>query len=802
MGVVTTSAIPTGLVAAGVHPSPIGIADVVTTTTHKSLCGPRGAMIMTHRPNLAKAIDRAVFPGEQGGPHLNTIAAMAVALRLAGEDQFRDLMKRVVENASGLADKLADAGLRIVSGKSENHLLMIDTKTFRHEGVYLSGDIAARILDVAGIVTNRNTIPGDKSPFRATGVRMGTVWISQLGYGPDEIDRLASAIVHILEGCKPFYYRSRTGRKLLRSKVDSSALQKGREIVSQLTKIESDTPEFKALLLRGKETRNFLNFALTSDVLTLEDEQSQPTTLSGPDWNIGGTLHKHTAQRFSLHLKSGSEAAKSMQWLQDLSDGYIQFDDLHAKLPGPISIELEESSHPPPVPQLDNEGINLVKPFFIGCTERPSDKGHLPPFRWQDENASTPLKTKLHDIHVQLGARMVPFAGWDMPVWYSSVGEEHAAVRSAAGLFDVSHMGVFEASGPNAANFLNIVTTNDIDDLPVGRSHYTYLLLPNGEVVDDLLIYRRNNEQFMLVVNAANNDKDWAWLNSLNNGEVLIDEMRPWSRILHPCVLKDLRDPQWGEQCKVDIALQGPNSRDLLVAVCEDRVFAEQIETLPWAGLIEGKLSGIDIIISRTGYTGERIAFELFVHPKDSPDLWTLLMTTGKNYGLLPCGLAARDSTRTEAGLPLYGHELAGPLSLNPADAGFGSYVKLWKPFFIGRRAFIKHEKKRASSVIRFRMNEKAVRRSELGDPIVDRRGKIVGIVTSCAIDVDGYLSGLAYVLETNSEVGSQLALYQTGGGKRKLRAPAESFKLGNKLPVPDLLTVQSRFPKRLKKIQ
>ena len=154
-----------GLVAAGIHPSPIGIADVVSTTTHKSLCGPRGAMLMTHKRDIARKLDRAVFPGEQGGPHLNTIAALAVALKLAQTEQFRALQQRIVDNAARLAQQLQARGIRIVGGGSENHLLLIDTKSITVDGVHLSGDMASRILDVAGIVVNRNTIPGDVGAF-------------------------------------------------------------------------------------------------------------------------------------------------------------------------------------------------------------------------------------------------------------------------------------------------------------------------------------------------------------------------------------------------------------------------------------------------------------------------------------------------------------------------------------------------------------------------------------------------------------------------------------------------------------
>jgi glycine hydroxymethyltransferase len=238
-----------GLVAAGVHPSPIGIADVVTTTTHKSLCGPRGAMIMTHRQDIARQVDRSVFPGEQGGPHLNTIAALALALKLASTDDFVRLQRLVVHNASRLAEKISDLGIRVVSGGSENHLLMLDMKGIRHDGISLSGDMAARILDVAGIVTNRNTIPGDRSAFASSGVRMGTVWISQLGYGDTEIDLLAKAIATVLKSCTPFAYPALGGKRKLRSKVDQEALHFARNAVEQLTghsaSIEGNTVEVR-----------------------------------------------------------------------------------------------------------------------------------------------------------------------------------------------------------------------------------------------------------------------------------------------------------------------------------------------------------------------------------------------------------------------------------------------------------------------------------------------------------------------------------------------------------------------------
>jgi glycine hydroxymethyltransferase len=788
-----------GLVAAGVHPSPIGIADVVTSTTHKSLCGPRGAIIMTHRAELARKLDRAVFPGEQGGPHINTIAAMAVAFKLARSEQFSELQRRIVANAAHLAEQLVAHGLTVVGGGSETHLLLVDVrKSISHHGVPLTGDMAARILDLAGIVTNRNTIPGDTNAFSASGIRLGTVWISQLGYGPAEVERLAEAMATLLHGVRPFTYAAMGGKSLLRAKVSYGALQQARHIVRELTGTEASPPQHSSLLIRGEAAADFLNHALTSDVLGLGVGEAQPTHIFGDDLDAGANLYRSAAGEYELRFASAATAAAARDWLEALSDGFVQFDDLYSKLSGPVVVLPVPPSEEIAEPVATDDAFAVTKPYFVGHDRHEAQAEALPPFTWDEPEEGELRRTSLYETHVAMGARMVPFGGWEMPVWYSSVSEEHQAVREAAGLFDVSHMGVLEASGPYATQFLNTVTTNDVDPLAIGESHYSQLLLPDGSVVDDLLVYRRGPEQYMLVVNASNNDKDWAWLTAVNESRVRIDEARPWIRVQHPAVLRDLRNPQWGDERRVDLALQGPRSREILLALADDGGLAARIKALPWAGLTEGSLGGFDVIISRTGYTGERIAYELFVHPDQAPAFWQRLLEAGEPLGLKPIGLAARDSTRTEAGLPLYGHEMAGQLGLNPAEAGFGSYVKLWKPFFVGRDAFIAREESRDRMVTRFRMNEKAVRRPELGDPVLDRRGKIVGTITSCAIDADGYLLGQAVLPLEMQEPGTQIAIYQLGGGSRSLRLP-NSLEVGQRMPVPDSATVLSRFPSRKK---
>lgn len=794
-----------GLVATGMHPSPIGIADVVTTTTHKSLCGPRGAMIMTHRKDLSSLIDRAVFPGEQGGPHLNTMAALAVALKLAKTEQFKELQKRIVSNAKRLAQKLEEEGLRIVGGGSENHLLLVDTKSVNHEGVSLSGDMAARILDNVGIVLNRNTIPGDKGALNPTGLRLGTVWISQLGFGDAEIDQLAKAIGLTLNSCKPYTLMLPGGKTERLAKVDFNALQEAREIVRTLRKTEKRPLIGTVVEVRGKSATELLHHALASDVQVLEVGTSQPTHIFGPQLDHDAVLYRLEEDLYHLQMKDEAAALLAWDWLRDLSDGYVDFGDLQATLAGPVAVfrlpfAPEDELHD----AVDNvhrtksvDGVAPIaasKPFFVGA-DRVNNGEALPQFVWEEPTDPALKRTSLYDTHVALGGRIVPFAGYEMPVRYTtSVGEEHMAVRNAAGLFDATHMGSFDASGPHVVEFLNTVTANDVTALRVGRSHYTYLMAPDGSVFDDLLVYRLAAERFLLVVNASNNDKNWAWLNAVNNGEVMIDAKRPFAKIQHPVQLRDLRDSQWGDECMVDMPLQGPKSLDVLLKLA-DEATGKQIKRLTWAGLTQGTVAGIPLIISRTGYTGERVAYELFVHPDKAPELWDAILEAGEPMGVKPCGLAARDSLRTEAGLPLYGHELAGDLGLNPADAGFGSFVKLHKPFFIGRDAFIAHEKERKQIVIRFRMNETGVRRPESGDPVLDSKGKVIGTVTSCSIDKEGYLLGQALVPLNMRRRGTAIWIYQTGGGKRPLRLPKE-VKTGAKMPIPDQATVLTRFPK------
>jgi glycine hydroxymethyltransferase len=424
----------------------------------------------------------------------------------------------------------------------------------------------------------------------------------------------------------------------------------------------------------------------------------------------------------------------------------------------------------------------------------------LPNFKWK-ELESPIRRTPLYDLHKSLGAKMVPFAGWEMPVWYSSVMEEHLATRQAAGLFDVAHMGVYQIEGCDAASFLDSVCSNSVGGLLPGGSLYTHFLDPDANVIDDTLVYRRTSDKFLMVVNASNDDKDRTWLEAVRDGKVKIDNLHPRARTLgYEALIRNLRDPQAGAEMRVDIALQGPRSLEILLKMGVSAETRKRLLALNRTDLCDAKVGGFDLIVSRTGYTGEKLAFELFVHPERAADFWNAALKAGEKFGLKPVGLGARDSLRTEAGLPLYGHEmgLGSGRGVHPdlgvAEAGFGTYVKTSKPWFIGRAAYIAREHTRKGVVCRFQFPEKGVRMAHNGDPVLDRRGRVIGWVTSCAADMSGNLTGQAYVDQKYAVEGTQIFVYQ-GAQKEAGPAPAE-LKLGDKGLVPTEAIVLARFPK------
>ncbi len=798
-----------GMVAAGAVPSPVGYAHIITFTTHKTLCGPRGACILTTDPALGRKIDRSIFPGEQGGPHVQVMAALALTFKLAKTPEFKELQFQTIKNCKSLVDQLRTRGFRIPYSGTDTHLMNLDCKTVvGPDGTTLSGDMAARILDLAGIVCNRNTIPGDKSSFATSGIRMGTPWLTQRGLKEAEMIQVADLIADILLATVPYTIETRQGPSQ-RAKIDyrvfETAKVKIRTLAEQAGSVENPVfhgyPHFfylddqsqyttseVSLELRGEKIRSFLDYVFTSEVGELQPGKSQSTSLYTPDGWVDGVLTQKDTYDFVFTFP-GEKFSTTATWLRDLSDGFVSFDpDYRRRLPGPITVLEVPSSNG----KSSGEKVSTVKPYHLGID---AGKGNaLPEFVWQDKEVEL-RKTALNETHRQMGAKMVPFAGWDMPVWYTSVVEEHLATRKAAGLFDVSHMGVYQAEGPAAVSFLDSVCGNDISGLDIGESCYTQFLTPDAEVIDDCLVYRRSETHYLVVVNASNDDKDWTWLNAVKDGSVLIDRERPWVKAFgQDVVLRNLRDPKSGKDMRVDIALQGPKSRDILLSLGVDAPTRKRIMALKRTQLCDAVVGGFDLIVSRTGYTGEKMAFELFIHPDKAVEFWKSLLEKGAPLGLLPCGLGARDSLRTEAGLPLYGHEMSGDMGLGVAEAGFGSYVKTYKPWFVGRKAFLEKETSRTGVVVRFRFLEKGVRMAHHGDPVLDKKGKVIGKVTSCAVDSEGYLTGQAFIDRKFATEGTTLMIYQ-GKPAGHEKSPAE-LDTGDKVALPSPANVLSRFPK------
>jgi glycine hydroxymethyltransferase len=810
-----------GLVAAGVVPSPLGYAHVIMTTTHKTLDGPRGAVILTTDPELAAKIDKAVFPGEQGGPHVHIFAALALTFKLARTREFEKLQKQTIKNALAISERLKERGFRIPFGGTNSHMLNVDVSTIKGpDGTSLNGDNAARILDLAGIVVNRNTIPGDKFALDPSGIRMGTPWITQRGFDEEKSRQLADIIADVLLAATPHSVPSVRGKSPRRAKLDFKILNDARIRVRALATSAGidfvptmhgyphfyyldEKPSTGVYELTGEGVRQFLNYAVTSDLSDLKTGGSHQTRVVTPLGEVTGTLTCVDWDHYRLSLPEKG-ANLVVIWLRDLSDTFTSFnldgspDGSPRRMPGPIVIIESKENASPAVPE-KSDPVSDVKAWFIGVVGT-GNKKTKPDFMWKPP-AETLRRTPLYEIHKEMGAKIIPFAGWEMPVWYSSVLEEHLATRQAAGLFDVSHMGVYQVEGDEAAAFLDSVVANNCRSLQPGESLYSQFLTPDAEVIDDTLIYRRACDKFLMVVNASNDDKDRAWLEAVLEGKVKVDNARPGARCYgYNAVLRNLRDPKAGADMRVDIALQGPRSMEILLAMGVNADTRRRISALKRTNLCDAVVGGFDLIVSRTGYTGEKMAFELFVHPEKAVALWHAILKAGQKFGVKPIGLGARDSLRTEAGLPLYGHEMgegsgkSGQADLGVGESGFGAYVKTSKPWFIGREAYIAREQARKGVVVRFHFPEKGVRMAHNGDPILDKRGWVIGWVTSCAADKEGTLTGQAYVELKYTAEGTPIFVYQSAPDKSG-PAPAD-MKLGDKGLLPTEAVVVSRFPK------
>lgn len=344
--------------------------------------------------------------------------------------------------------------------------------------------------------------------------------------------------------------------------------------------------------------------------------------------------------------------------------------------------------------------------------------------------ADAPLKkTSLHATHVALGARMVPFAGWEMPVEYSGITAEHLAVRSAAGLFDVSHMGEIEIAGKDALAAVQHISSNDASRLQVNQAHYAGLTTPAGTFVDDMLVYRFAPSHFLLVVNGSNVDKDFAWIADR---------------------VKDVGDAAVVNSSDryALIAIQGPKAKHILQSLT-----AIDLDAIKYYWFAHGEVAGIRGTVSRTGYTGED-GFEVFVAPGMAPRLWNALLEAGGGDGLVPAGLGARDTLRLEAAMRLYGNDIDDTTTVLEADLG---WIVGWK-----KDAFIGHEALRAQKqsgverkIVGFVMIDRAIARH--GHLVMDGDTQIGYVTSGTQTPFLKKAIGMAYVPMHKTEPGTTL---------------------------------------------
>jgi aminomethyltransferase len=338
-------------------------------------------------------------------------------------------------------------------------------------------------------------------------------------------------------------------------------------------------------------------------------------------------------------------------------------------------------------------------------------------------------RTPLYECHAAAGGRFVEFGGWEMPVRYQqSIQEEHAAVRTSAGLFDVSHMGEIEIVGTDAVGALNRLVTNDLEVIADGQACYTAMCYPHGGIVDDLVVYRYSKESVLICCNASNRDKDFAWITENLEDAQAIDRGHEFSQL----------------------ALQGPKAAEIL-----QRITETDLSEIKRYWFADGVVAGVPTLISRTGYTGED-GFELYMPAERGPEVWNALFEAGGG-ALSPVGLGARDTLRLEMKYALYGNDIDE--TTNPLEAGLGWITKLNVGDFIGRDVLVEEKESGVSRrLIAFKMDGRAIARH--GYPVVDESGESIGYVTSGTRSPT--LSeniGLAYVPMGQHKIGMQLRI-------------------------------------------
>ncbi|WP_428067981.1 glycine cleavage system aminomethyltransferase GcvT [Chryseobacterium gambrini] len=337
-------------------------------------------------------------------------------------------------------------------------------------------------------------------------------------------------------------------------------------------------------------------------------------------------------------------------------------------------------------------------------------------------------KTALYDKHVSLGAKIVPFAGFEMPVQYSGVTEEHFAVREKAGLFDVSHMGQFFIEGAGSKELLQYVTTNNVDALENGKAQYSCLPNENGGIVDDLIVYKMEDDKYFVVVNASNIDKDWDHISKYNTFGAQMTNASDEMSLL---------------------AVQGPKATEILQKLTETN-----LSEIPYYHFTVGSVAGVsEVIISNTGYTGSG-GFEIYFKNESAEKLWDAIIEAGAEEGIVPCGLAARDTLRLEKGFCLYGNDIDDTTS--PIEAGLGWITKFDKDF-VSKETFAKQKEEGVTrKLVGFELTDKGVPRHDY--PVVDAEGNVIGKVTSGTQSPMKKVGlGLAYVDKPHFKLGSEI---------------------------------------------
>lgn len=346
--------------------------------------------------------------------------------------------------------------------------------------------------------------------------------------------------------------------------------------------------------------------------------------------------------------------------------------------------------------------------------------------------AATQRLSPLHAVHEALGATFTDFAGWQMPVRYSSDLAEHHAVRTAAGIFDISHMAEIAVDGPDAAAFLDTALASRLSAMALGKAKYSLVLDEQGGIVDDLIVYRMTDTSYLVVANASNRFAVVEALRQRSGGfDVALDDRTEAIAL---------------------IAVQGPASVAVLTATAGLEI--DGLDGLKYYAWGPGTFAGVDLTVARTGYTGED-GFELYVPVEHAAALWAAITAAGEQHGLVPCGLAARDTLRLEAGMPLYGHELG--LSIQPVQAGLGRVVVTDKPAFVGRDAILAGPPEGAPVLVGLRAEGRRAARAEYP---VFRGDTLVGEVTSGALSPTlGYPIAMALVSPEAAALGTALEL-------------------------------------------